>query len=171
MAKKTKAKRKSVKKKKIGRATKYKPKYCEQVYKLCLLSAIDKDIADFFGIAESTLTNWKKVYPEFLASIKKGKIKADADVAERLFQRACGYSHPDVHISNYQGDITVTDITKYYPPDTAAAFIWLKNRAGWRDKSETEIKVAKETATLLGLIDGSTKGKLPTKQEVEQAGK
>ena len=155
--------------KKVGRPTKYKSEFCENAYKLCLLSAIDKDLADFFETSEVTINAWKKAHPEFLKSIKKGKIQADANVAEKLYQRACGYSHPDVHISNYQGDITVTDITKHYPPDTGAAFIWLKNRAGWKDKNETEIKVAKETATLLGLIDGSSKGALPTKQEIKEA--
>lgn len=160
-----------VPKKKAGRPTKYRKEYNEQVYKLCLLSATDKELADFFGTSEVTINAWKKRFPTFLKSIKRGKIKADAEVAEKLFRRACGYSHPDVHISNYQGDITVTGITKHYPPDTAAAFIWLKNRRGWKDKSVTELKVEKETATLLGLIDGSSKGKLPTKQEVKEAGK
>lgn len=120
----------------MARPTKYKAEYCEKAYKLCLLRAIDKDIADFFDTTEVTINAWKKVHPEFLESLKRGKIQADSEVAEKLFQRACGYSHPDVHISNYQGDITVTDITKHYPPDTAAAFIWLKNRAGWKDKHD-----------------------------------
>jgi len=46
-----------------------------------------------------------------------------------------------VHISNYQGDVTVTEVTKHYPPDTAAAFIWLKNRRPdlWRDKQEHQL--------------------------------
>ncbi len=69
---------------------------------------------------------------------KKGKEIADAEVAKALYRRALGYEHPDVHITNYQGEITETEIIKYYPPDTAAAFIWLKNRSGWRDKQEVE---------------------------------
>lgn len=153
--------------KKNGRPTKYKPEYCKQVYKLCLLNATDAQIGDVFEVNEATINRWKKSYPEFCESLKKGKIQADAEVAKSLFHRACGYSHPDVHISNYQGDITVTNITKHYPPDTAAAFIWLKNRAGWTDKQTTEFNLSKETATLLGLIDGSSKGKLPEKKELE----
>ena len=43
-----------------------------------------------------------------------------------------------MHISAYEGEVIITDITKHYPPDTAAAFIWLKNRQGWRDKQELE---------------------------------
>lgn len=63
-----------------------------------------------------------------------------AAVAESLYKRALGYSHPDVHISNFQGMITVTDIVKHYPPDTGAAFIWLKNRQPHKWKDKVEVK-------------------------------
>ncbi len=124
----------------LGRKSRYTKALDEIVYKLCLLNLIDKDIVDVLGISEATFTNWKAKYPSLLAFIKKGKDQADAEVAKALFHRACGYSHPDVHISNYQGEITITEITKHYPPDTAAAFIWLKNRAGWKDKIEHTLK-------------------------------
>lgn len=103
-----------------------------------LLAATDKQLADYFEVAEKTINRWKARYPKFCQSIKAGKEDADADVARSLYHRACGYSHPEEHVSNYQGEITVTPITKHYPPDTAAAFIWLKNRAGWRDKQDIE---------------------------------
>jgi len=44
---------------KTGRPTKYDEKYNEQAYKLCLLGASDKDMADFFQVTESTLNLWK----------------------------------------------------------------------------------------------------------------
>jgi len=124
----------------VGRPTKYDPKYIEQVYKLCLLGATDSDIANFFNISEATLNNWKIEYPEFLESIKRGKVQADATVAESLYKRANGYQHPDVDIKMYEGEIIQTPLIKYYPPDTAACFIWLKNRrtADWRDKQEIQ---------------------------------
>ena len=61
-------------------------------------------------------------------------------MAKSLYNRACGYSHKEVVLHQYQGDIIQTEVTKQYPPDTAAAFIWLKNRRGanWRDKHEVE---------------------------------
>jgi hypothetical protein len=126
-----------------GRPTLYKKEYADQAYKLCLLSATDKDIADFFNVTEQTVNNWKDEHQEFFVSIKRGKMEADADIAQSLYHRAKGYSHPDVHITNYQGEITVTPITKHYPPDTAAAIIWLKNRQPdkWRDKIETETNI------------------------------
>lgn len=122
-----------------GRPTNYDPNYHnDKVYKLCLLGATDKEISEILDIAESTLNLWKEKHPEFMESLKKGKEDADANVADRLYQRAMGYEHDDVHIANYQGQTIITDIRKYYPPDPTAAIFWLKNRqpSKWRDKVE-----------------------------------
>ncbi|MGC6358379.1 helix-turn-helix domain-containing protein, partial [Pasteurella multocida] len=104
--------------------------------KLCLLGATDKDIANFFEVSESTLNNWKNEYPEFLESIKKGKMLADANVAERLYKRALGYEAPDVDIRVIENKIVETPLIKHYPPDPTSAIFWLKNRQPekWRDK-------------------------------------
>jgi hypothetical protein len=123
-----------------GAPTKYKPEYAEQARKLCLLGYTDVQLAEFYGVCEATIYNWKKEHPDFLESMNKGKAIADSEVAASLYERATGYSHPDTHISNYQGEVTKTDIVKHYPPDTAAAFIWLKNRAGWKDRKELDVK-------------------------------
>ncbi len=121
-----------------GAPTKYKEVYNEQVYKLCLLGAIDEQLADFFDVCVDTINEWKKVYPEFSESIKRGKQFADAEIANSLFHRAKGYEHPDVDIKMFEGQIIQTDLTKHYPPDTAAAIFWLKNRQSgqWRDKQD-----------------------------------
>lgn len=129
-----------------GRPTDYKEEYNEQAYKLCLLGATDKELADFFNVCEATINNWKIDVPEFLESIKKGKDLADANVADRLYQRALGFEHPSEEIkvvSNGQGEgssIERVPITKIYPPDTTAAIFWLKNRQKdkWRDKQEID---------------------------------
>ncbi|HDR1425398.1 TPA: helix-turn-helix domain-containing protein, partial [Pasteurella multocida] len=96
----------------------------------------DKDIANFFEVSESTLNNWKNEYPEFLESIKKGKMLADANVAERLYKRALGYEAPDVDIRVIENKIVETPLIKHYPPDPTSAIFWLKNRQPekWRDK-------------------------------------
>lgn len=123
-----------------GRKTKYNKIYCEQVEKLCKLGLIDTELAEYFGVSEKTLNTWKSRYPEFLQSIKRGKALADANVAEKLYQRATGYSHPDVDIKAYEGNIIETPVIKHYPPDTVAAIFWLKNRQkkNWRDKQVVE---------------------------------
>lgn len=121
-----------------GAPTKYKEDYNEQARKLCLLGSTDESLADFFNVSVASINVWKIKYPKFIESIREGKEIADANVAEALYNRALGYSHKHDHISNFQGDITVTETTKHYPPDTGAAFIWLKNRSNWKDKQEVE---------------------------------
>ena len=121
-----------------GRPTKYKPEYCEQVYKLCLLGATDSEIADFFEVDERTINNWKISYPEFFQSIKNGKEKADADVANSLYNRAKGYEQEVVKVFQFQGQPIVVPVTEKVAPDTGAAIFWLKNRhpKRWRDRVE-----------------------------------
>lgn len=127
-------------KKKAGRPSKYKPAYAKQARKLCLLGATDDDLADFFGVTDTTIDTWKKKHPEFLASLKEAKKEANAKVVKSLFQRACGYEHEAVHFSAYEGDVTETPYIKHYPPDTTACIFWLKNRdrENWRDRQQHE---------------------------------
>ena len=129
-----------------GRPTDFKSSYCKQVEKLCKLGATDKELADFFEVTEQTINNWKNDYPLFFESIKKGKTLADANVAERLYQRAMGFEHDSEEIkvvSDGMGlgsSIERVKVRKIYPPDTIAAIFWLKNRQKdkWRDKTEID---------------------------------
>jgi hypothetical protein len=125
-----------------GRPSKYKEEYAKQTYKLCLLGATDKELADFFETTEQTINAWKDKYPDFLESLKKGKFEADAIVAQKLFHRAIGYEHPEIITASFQGQITDTmEVVKHYPPDTTAGIFWLKNRqpTKWRDRQEIEM--------------------------------
>ena len=142
---------------KDGQPTKYKPEYAKQAYKLCLLGSIDADMADFFEVSESTINNWKHDYPEFLESIKRGKISADANVASRLYKRAIGYEHDEDKIFNNNGEPLIVPTIKHVQPDTTAAIFWLKNRqpARWRDKQELDVTVS-PINELLKQISGNT---------------
>ena len=121
-----------------GRPTDYKVEYNEQAFKLCLLGATDAEIADFFGVEESTVNNWKIKHPKFLESLKNGKIKADAEVAESLRKRANGYKYTEKTFEN--GELT-KETEKEVSPDTGACMAWLKNRQPkkWRDKQDLDI--------------------------------
>ncbi len=137
-----------------GRPSSFKPEFAGQALKLAKLGATDSDLADFFGVAEQTVNNWKNAHPEFLESLKAGKGAADAEVAAKLFHRATGYEHEEVHVSNYQGAITLTPLVKHYPPDTTAAIFWLKNRRPdlWRDKMEQSTTITADSS-VLGLLE------------------
>lgn len=123
-----------------GQPTKYKPEYNVQVKVLTEKGFTDKEIAKVFSVKEQTINNWKIAYPLFFESLKAGKVIADQKVVQSLYERALGYSHPEVHITNYQGKITKTQIIKHYPPDPTSMIFWLKNRVPdeWRDKQSIE---------------------------------
>lgn len=137
-----------------GHPTDYKPEYCEQAYKLCLLGAKDTQLADFFEVTEQTINNWKKAHPEFFESLKRGKISADAEIAESLFHRGKGYSHHEDKIFQYEGTPIVVPTIKHYPPDTAACMAWLKNRQPdiWREKQEVSIQDETEVSNAIAKL-------------------
>lgn len=109
--------------------------------KLCRLGATDKELADFFGVSESTLNKWKLDHKAFSESIKSGKLVADSEVADKLFKRATGYQHDALKIMQYEGVPVTVSYTEHYPPDTVACIFWLKNRQPekWRDKVQQEL--------------------------------
>lgn len=129
------------KRKKNGRPLSFRTSYVKQAYRLALLGATNEQLARAFDVAVSTITVWMDSEPKFSASVKKGRDEADAKVADSLYRRATGYSHPDVVITNHKGTITATKVTKHYPPDTTAAIFWLKNRQRekWRDVQRHEV--------------------------------
>lgn len=135
-------KRKAPDERKRGRPSDYREGYAEQAYKLCLLGATDEQMADFFGKAPATIANWKNDHPDFLEATTRGKLAADADIAESLFHRGRGYSHDAVKIFMPAGanDPVYAPYTEHYPPDTQAASLWLRNRQPrlWRDKQDIE---------------------------------
>jgi len=126
---------------KTGRKSKYEPIFAKYVYYMALAGFTDVQMAEELEVSEATFHNWKRDHPELLESIKEAKILPDDEIEASLFQRARGYRAKATHISNYKGEITETEYIKHYPPDTAAAFIWLKNRRPerWRDKVEHDI--------------------------------
>jgi hypothetical protein len=113
-------------------------------------------MARFFDVSVATLNNWKHEHPAFLDALKAGKELADANVSESLYRRATGYSHPDVHVSNFQGAITITPIVKHYPPDPTSMIFWLKNRRPdlWRDKAPEGGTDAQKEEVMRRLADG-----------------
>ena len=130
----------------------------KQAYKLALLGATDKEIAEFMEINEHTLSYWKRTKPGFLKQLNKGKLEADSRVAKALFRRAIGYSHPDVHIAIYKGEVIKTPIIKHFAPDVTAAIKWLgiRQRAKWQDIRMTEISETRTNVLKIDLTGMST---------------
>ncbi|MBB4036569.1 transcriptional regulator with XRE-family HTH domain [Dysgonomonas hofstadii] len=140
-----------------GRKTAFKQEYIQLAENYSLLGATDKEMADLFGISEKTFNTWKKKFPEFLQSLKKGKALADATVASKLYNRALGYDFNEIYYEKVIVDSKDEDclpetlfeakiIKKHMPPDTTAQIFWLKNRQPdkWRDRKELDAAVRLE---------------------------
>lgn len=150
----------------IGRPTKYDESMVKQVQKLAKLGLTDDEMADVLDVHRDTFYTWKKEHPDFSDALKMGKAFADANVAQRLYERAMGFEHDseeikvlpafgsarqnpdddseDADVSTATGDhprIVRVPIRKIFPPDTTACIFWLKNRQPkiWRDKVEQEL--------------------------------
>lgn len=137
---------------KRGRPSKYREEFPAQAAKLCMLGATDKELADFFEVTLSTISEWKVVHKEFSDALKEGKQLADAKVAESLFKRATGYTHKAVKIMAVGGSVVHEEYDEHYPPDATSMIFWLKNRRPdlWRDKREEEQGENKGLEKVLG---------------------
>jgi diadenosine tetraphosphatase ApaH/serine/threonine PP2A family protein phosphatase len=120
-----------------GRPTKYHPQFAEMAKRLCMLfkDCTDKRLAEIFGVCEKTLNNWKQNHPEFLQSLKAGKIEADAHVVASLHARAVGMQVVKTHFSQHEGRVTAIEYLEEIPPETKAISLWLRNRQGqdWKE--------------------------------------
>jgi len=150
-------KKPSDKKKKMGRPTQYNPiKHNKQAHELAELGATNDQIAEALNITTETLNQWRIKYPDFSDSIKSGKDKTDDEVELSLLSRAKGMKVKKVRVIQIGDErievdgegrkFVVKSVRKEMsedeiPPDTAAAFIWLKNRRRdtWRDKHDLEL--------------------------------
>lgn len=158
MAKKPKKKTKAPAKAKRGRGqpTKYKPDFHPAwAKKFALLGAIGPEIADALEISPATHENWKKKYPEYLEAIKEGGRRANAEVAERLKERAMGYVctvEQAFKLKKGKDNEVVELVTlkQEVPPDTKAAALWLSNRERklWKERQSVEIEASDDVITM-----------------------
>lgn len=114
---------------------------------------IDKQIAKNMGVAESTLRNWKNIFPEIAEALHKGKEVVDREVENALFKSALGFMQKvkkPVRIREVEYDPKsgkkIRESEKwvqveeeiYVPPQVTAQIFWLKNRKPdqWREKND-----------------------------------
>ncbi|SCW56840.1 hypothetical protein SAMN02927924_01422 [Sphingobium faniae] len=122
----------------VGRPSSFKPEFVEQARKLAQLGATDREAAEFFEVAESTLYLWKHVHPNFSEALKVGKEAADNRVEQSLYRKATGYSFDSEKVFQNAGEIIRAPVVEHIPPSDTAAIFWLKNRRpdAWRDKQD-----------------------------------
>lgn len=100
----------------------------------------DEQIADKIGISRSTLSEWKKRFPDISDAIKKSKEIADYQVENALFKSAIGFKETVKkpiklkYVSVENGvrkeaeKIEYVEEEIYIKPDVTAEAMWLKHR-------------------------------------------
>ena len=115
---------------------------------------IDKEIAEKMNVSPPTLYKYKKMFPQIVEALRKGKELVDVEVENALYKKALGYNVPvqkafkvkDIVYNENGKKISETERIEYaeeeihVPADTTAQIFWLKNRKRkeWRDKVEYE---------------------------------
>lgn len=110
---------------------------------------IEEEICKRLGVGFSTFQEYKKQHQELLETIKNGKKESNFQMEDSLFKRGNGFEFTetktvvDPRKMDEKGRpiiLRVERTTKYFPPDTAAAFIYLKNcwPEKYKDKHEIE---------------------------------
>lgn len=105
-----------------------------------MLGTTDAELASFFEVSETTINNWKTKHPAFLESIRAGKVKADAEVADSLYKRATGEYVQLEKIVKTDAGFEAVRYKSYIPGDPSAAYKWLLNRRrqDWTDSTKIE---------------------------------
>lgn len=98
--------------------------------------ATDEEICTALGIAQSTFYEYKKKYPELSEALRTGRQNVVLNIKAALYKRAIGFEYEERRGTQKNGQLTNIEIYKrYYPPDTTAAQLLLRNYdKTWRDK-------------------------------------
>lgn len=116
------------------------------------------EVAKALNVSRFAIYDWIEKDSDLKKAIE-AQDEANIDFTEsKLFERIDGYEHPDTHISNFQGKITITDIVKHYPPDATSIIFYLKTKAKHRGYIERQELTGKDGESLIQtyiLPDGS----------------
>lgn len=127
---------------KRGRKSKYETNvqpHLEQIREWAKSGATEKEICDALDIATSTFYEYKKQYSELSSALHAGRMNVVLNIKAALYKKAIGFEYEErrgVKKDGCNGDQMVTEIYKrYYPPDTTAAAMLLRNYDNeWRDR-------------------------------------
>ena len=125
----------------------------------------DKEIASGLGIAESTINEWKKKYPEFSESLKDNKAVIDNKVEDSLLKLCLGYDYEKVeleaHVSGGKEYKKKKTTTMHVSPDPTSIIFWLSNRKkdAWkRNAAVGDIDFEKAKGEISQIFDDMKRG-------------
>lgn len=143
-----------------GRKNTYDPKrYPGIAAAMMRMGATKKDLAEAFGVAESTIYDWASKYEPFSESIKENARRANSAVVDSLFLSAQEHTVEETRTiyvadpkSPGKGKIAKTEVFKrVIPANITAVAMWLNNRDpdNWRRNPSAPNDETKDPLVLL----------------------
>ena len=133
--------------------TEVKPHIAE-IEKAVQAGATVKEIAEAFGIAESSIHKYKAQHAEFSAAFARGRARVVFDIKAALLKKALGFEYEEekrVGRKDSKGEniVAVEKYRRYCPPSETAAAMLLRNYdAEWRDNDSATARLKKEEMEL-----------------------
>jgi hypothetical protein len=142
-----------------GRPTKFKDEYVNMAKVACAEGGFtDAKLAKLFNVVRSTISLWKRTYPEFRKALVAGKDIFDTEVVEKAFLKRCTgfyYSEttrepvpfgtkldPKTGLEYEISKMAITKrVRKYVVPDAKGCMDWLTNRAPDRWKKSKHVEI------------------------------
>lgn len=126
----------------------------------------DKEISDNIGVSQQTFCEWRKRFPEFSESIKKGRRPVLVEVEDTFFEKKLKGHYVDEEITEktVQRDSSGAVIgstehkrisKRYIAPDTTAMIFFMKCRMSEKYNDKINLTVDdKRSGQLADLIEG-----------------
>lgn len=99
----------------------------KEIEKLCVVMN-ERQIAEFVGVGYTSWKKYKKEFPTFSTTLKKGKAGLVTELKSILIERAKGYRYEDKKVIKENGEVVREEISvKTVLPDVASISMLLKN--------------------------------------------
>lgn len=118
----------------VGRPGKFHPYMLEEVEKMAKFGLTNVQIAEFYGIGESTFAKYIRIYPELERALHSGRLEDGFVLQESLHKLALGYEadeYQEERAINKKGEEYIKSrkfIKKHIQPNAGAAQFLLKTR-------------------------------------------
>ena len=111
-------------------ASSYTPAYAEQVARMVLAGATEREIIVAFQITRKVLQMWQLQYPEFAVAmmIPKEATLADARVMREIYEQSLPHEEQHVKVVVIEGGIEKVKYNKKVRGNLGAAKFWMANR-------------------------------------------
>lgn len=161
----------------MGRTGRYESEvkpHINEIKDAVAAGATDKEIADAFGIAVSTIYEYKKKYKEFSDAFSRARARVVFEIKGALLKKALGFEYKEekaVARKDKDGEnIILVEKYKRYcvPSETAAAMLLRNYDENWRDSDKPSADLRKQESELKRAIAEATNIDLKLMSESEE---